>query len=327
MRGGTINKNILKKILAFFVIIGTLTWGGIVIVFTFFLWASLYIINLLRKKLPIDAYDFRGPYTYTYKTEGKLQLKMDIYYPKNHNKEKLPVIFFAHGGGWVSGFRNQPNNVSWCKFIASKGFAVVSIDYRFGISHTMDEILSDYTDALNFIKKNAQKLYFDKNNIILMGLSAGGHLSLLYYSYNTFLKKKDKISGIKGVIAYYAPSDLMDLFDKNVKSVFAKVAVTATLKGLPVKEKTGKYLYYSPIFWINENMNPVLLVHGKEDKVVPFSSSVKLYKKLKEKGVKVKFFVHKYGDHGFEFENNDIQTIKILNETIKFMRGLIKNEG
>ncbi|WP_459995709.1 alpha/beta hydrolase fold domain-containing protein [Marinitoga arctica] len=289
------------------------------------MWFILYILNLLNRKLPIDAENFDGPYTYTYKKVNNRDLKLDIYYPKE--KGIHPIVFFTHGGGWVSGFRNQKNNVSWCKFLASKGFAVVSIDYRLGISHTMDDILSDYTDALNFIKEKAYNLSLDKNKIVLMGLSAGGHLSLLYYAYNTFVKNEKNISGIQGVVAYYTPSNLKHLFDKDVKSVFAKIATATTLKDLPTPTKDGKYLYYSPIFWINKNMKPILLVHGKKDKTVPFSSSVELLKKLREKGVQTKILVHKNGDHAFEFENRDIQTIRILHETVKFIRSLMKNEN
>ncbi|KLO23291.1 esterase [Marinitoga sp. 1197] len=319
------NKEKLKKVYTIFIIILSFSWGGIVLIYGFVLWSIIYISNLLFRKLPIDTNYSGIVKTYVYKKIKNKELKLDIYYPEG-KKELYPIIFFAHGGGWVSGFRNQKNNVSWCKFLASRGFAVVSIDYRLGISHTMNEILSDYTDALNYIKNNSKNLFLDKNNILLMGLSAGGHLTLLYYAYNTFVKNIQHVEGIKGVILYYTPANLKHLFDKEVKSIFAKVATATTLKGLPTPSKEGEYLYYSPIFWINENMKPVLLVHGKEDKTVPFSSSIELLKKLREKGIQTKILVHKNGDHAFEFENNDIQTIKILNETIKFIRGLMKNE-
>lgn len=319
------NKEMIKKIYAIIVIIFSFIWGGVVLLYGLVLYYILYIMNLLFRKLPIDAKDYKGPYTYTYKIVEKNELKLDIYYPKVI-KEKYPVVFFTHGGGWVSGFRNQRNNISWCRYLASKGFAVVSIDYRLGISHTMNDILSDYTDALNYIKKNANKLYLDKDNIVLMGLSAGGHLTILYYAYNTFLNIADKISGIKGLVLYYTPGNLMQLFDKNVKSVFAKVATVTALKGLPNKTKEGEYIYYSPVFWINENMKPVLLVHGQNDRTVPVSSSKELFKRLKEKGVQAKILIHNTGDHAFEFENNDIQTIRILNETVKFIRRLTEYE-
>ncbi len=100
-------------------------------------------------------------YTYVYKETDNKDLKLDIWYPIRYNNN-YPIVFFCHGGGWISGFRNQPNNVSWCKFLASKGFAVVSIDYRYGYKNTMEDILSDYTDALEYIKENSHLLSLDK---------------------------------------------------------------------------------------------------------------------------------------------------------------------
>jgi acetyl esterase/lipase len=261
-----------------------------------------------------------------YKKASTYQLKLDIWYP-NEKKDIYPVVFFAHGGGWLSGFRNQPNNVSWSKFLASKGFAVVSIDYRYGLNNMMDDILSDYSDALEFIRENAMEFKLDSDKIVLMGLSAGGHLSLLYASYYTYGLKKDevneKMKGIKGVIAFYSPSDLKDIFEKDNKSLFARFATMTTLKGIP-KEIGDVYDYYSPINWISSKMLPTFLAHGKMDDVVSFTSSIKLAKKFKEKGVPYKFFVHKKGNHTFEFILKDFQTVRILENTANFLKGLLK---
>ena len=163
-----------------------------------------YIRGIIKAKVPIEPNGTFHFLTQTYKEVGSKVLKLDIWYP-NHIKHVYPLIFFAHGGGWVSGFRNQPNNVSWCKFLASKGFAAASIDYRFGMRNSMENILTDYTDALDFIKNNAGKLRIDENNIVLMGLSAGGHLALLYASYHTFMNHETKMEGIRGVSVFYPP--------------------------------------------------------------------------------------------------------------------------
>ncbi len=56
----------------------------------------------------------------------------------------------------------------------------------------MEDILLDYTDALEYVKENSDELSIDKNNIVLMGLSAGGHLSLLYSTYHSFSRNKEK---------------------------------------------------------------------------------------------------------------------------------------
>jgi len=293
-------------------------------VFLYFLvlYFSIFVYKFFTRRIPLEPRERYKYQTYTYKKSSNIELKMDVWYPKVV-KERYPVVFFAHGGGWVSGFRNQPNNVSWCKFLASKGFLAVSIDYRYGVNNTMDDILSDYADALDFVRKNFEVLKADENKIILMGLSAGGHLALLYSAYYSYNKAFKRLEGIKGVVAYYAPSDLKDIFSDDSRSLFARFATMATLKGSP-KEIEEIYEYYSPINWISENMLPTLVVHGKNDVVVSFKSSVKLVKKLKEKGVKYRFLVHKTGGHTFEFELRDFQTVKIIEQTVKFMRELIK---
>ncbi|MBN1849332.1 MAG: alpha/beta hydrolase [Deltaproteobacteria bacterium] len=248
-------------------------------------------------------------------------MKLDVWYP-NQIKRSYPLIFFAHGGGWISGFRNQPNNVSWCKFLASKGFAVASIDYRLAMRNSMENILTDYTDALEFVKNNAEKLRIKKDDIVLMGLSAGGHLALLYASYHTFINDETRMKGIKGVIVYYSPSNLRDIFGKEQKSLSARFATMATFKGMP-GQKPGLYYYYSPIEWISERMVPTLVVHGRKDVVVPYTSSIKLVSKLKSKNIPCRFLLHKDGGHGFETNLKDFRTIKILEDTVRFMKKFV----
>ncbi|MCF8061437.1 MAG: alpha/beta hydrolase [Deltaproteobacteria bacterium] len=249
-------------------------------------------------------------------------MKLDLWYP-NHKKHAYPLVLFAHGGGWISGFRNQPRNVTWCKFLASKGLATANIDYRLAVRNSMEDILEDYTDALHFVRENAVNLEIDKDRIVLMGLSAGGHLALLYASFYTFLEQSAKTEGIKGVAAYYSPSDLRDLFGKEQRSLFARFAAMATLKGSPNK-RPSQYFYYSPIEWISERMVPTLVVHGKKDMIVPYTSSINFIKKLKSKNVPCKLMVHKEGGHGFENNMNDFKTMKILEYTIRFIKQTFK---
>ncbi len=292
--------------------------------FLFGLMVSLvfYVRGILRAKVPIAPDGTFEYQTHVYKSVGNTTLKLDVWYP-NQIKPTYPLVFFAHGGGWISGFRNQPNNVSWCKFLASKGFASASIDYRLAVRSSMDHILRDYTDALDFVKDSAERLRVDKDHIVLMGLSAGGHLALLYAAYYTFVNHEAKMKGIKGVSVYYCPSDLRDVFVKGQKSLFARFATMAALKGMPHR-KPGLYYEYSPIEWISERMVPTLVVHGRKDMVVPHISSINLVRKLKSKNIPYKFLLHKEGGHGFETHLKDFQTIRILDETVRFMKRLVK---
>lgn len=287
--------------------------------FYYFLISSfIYLLKVFRSKVPIEVDREFEVKTFVYKKTVNKELKLDLYLPyKAGNKN--PLVFFCHGGGWISGFRNQPNNVSWCKFLASKGLAVVSIDYRYGYKNTMEDILSDYTDALNYVKANHNQLSIDKDRIVLMGLSAGGHLSLLYSTYHTNKMNEKEMEGIKGVVAYYPPTNLNHIFTSENKSIFAKFAAMQTLKGRPVDNK-AIYDYYSPITWVSPNMIPCLIVHGKLDNVVPFNSSSMFVKALKDNKVKHIFLVHKKGGHSFDTRFKDMGTVTILERTVGFIR-------
>lgn len=279
----------------------------------------IYLINVLKAKLPIEVKGDFNKKVLTYKIIDDIDLKLDLWYPIEE-KPSYPLVLFAHGGGWISGARNQPKNISWCKFLARSGFIVASIDYRLGYKNSMKDILSDYEDSLEFLKNKALELRIDKSKILLMGLSAGGHLSLLYAAYFTQKRDAYKMEGIKGVVSYYAPADLLDIFSDEAPSIFARVATITTLKENPKNKDT--YLRYSPLMRIGKRMVPVLIVHGKQDNVVPFSSSVKLASKLKEYNLKYKMFVHPKGGHGFEVVLRDIRTVNILKSTVKWMKSI-----
>ncbi|MBE6083408.1 alpha/beta hydrolase [Acidilutibacter cellobiosedens] len=287
----------------------------------FLLSVFMFCLRILNAHIPIMPKKPIYYVTYTYKQTGRRHLKMDIWYPQNFGETKYPLVFFCHGGGWISGFRNQKNNVSWCKYLASNGLCVSSIDYRYGLKSSMNDILFDYTDALDFIKYNSEKLKVDKEKIVLMGLSAGGHLSLLYSAYNSYRKDKEKMEGIKGVVAYYSPSDLKDIFTPENKSLFARFSTKKTLKVDP-KSKNEILDSYSPINWVSSNMIPCFLAHGKEDDTVPYSSSQKFYDKLKENGINCYFLTHDKGGHSFDSTFKDDQTVYILNETLNFIKSL-----
>lgn len=317
-------KRFLKVSFAFVLLVIGFAWSWAIVFLAILVLNIKTLYRTLLGKLPLDVPEssLDKPESLVYKRSGNTNLKLDIFYPKDHTTsvdKKYPVVFFAHGGGWVSGFRKQANNISWCKYLASRGFAVVSIDYRFGIVSHIDDILKDYSDALNFVREKAEKLSLNQEKIALMGLSAGGHLALQHAAYHSYHGNLSEIKGVKCVVAWYAPSDLMDLWDDKVESLFARFAVSTTLKGLPTRDKED-YIRYSPITWVSEKMVPVFLVHGSGDKVVPVDSSVKLFNKLQKNNVEAYLEIYSNAGHAFEFELKTPKTIQLIGKTLKFLR-------
>jgi len=314
------NKHYLLPLFILLVLFdGVLALSGV------FLALFVSLFNVLRARLPIDPGGNWEAETYVYKKIDDAELKFDVWRPKSSEWNNA-VIIFAHGGGWISGYRNQPKNISWCRFLASKGFSVVSIDYRLALKYSMDDIIEDYSDAVSYIRNESTVLGLSSKNIILMGLSAGGHLALNFSAYHTSQANQAAMEGIRGVVAYYSPSDLKDLFSEDDKSIFARFGAGSAIKTLPQFDKAA-YIKYSPIYKFTTNMIPVMAVHGRRDEIVPYSSSVKMIRRLKELKVPCRFLVHKTGGHGFEVRRKDYRTTKILEETAQFIKNLIQDDG
>lgn len=94
--------------------------------------------------------------------------------------EKLAVLFFIHGGGYVEGSSND----DWYgpDFIIEKRTILVTINYRLGVLGFLSlgtrEIsgnmgLKDQQLALKWISSNIERFGGDKKRITVFGESAG----------------------------------------------------------------------------------------------------------------------------------------------------------
>ena len=99
-----------------------------------------------------------------------------------NNKDLDPLLVFFHGGYW------QVLSVEESFFPAINsiknhiGFAAV--EYTLAPQASIDEIVNECKDAINWLFLNSKKLGFDKNKIILAGSSAGAHLAAMCTIYN-----------------------------------------------------------------------------------------------------------------------------------------------
>lgn len=310
----------------------------IIVIFKFFLYLfSLFIafgnffiflivflmLNtpIIRKsifgRLPTDSIELRKRNVIKYREtfEYLPGLLLDIFYPSslesmNRTQSIKGVVLFAHGGGWISGYRRQPNNISWYRYLVSKGFIVATIDYERGYKAGIEKLIAQLLQAVVFLENHLANKHGINEKVSLMGLSAGGHLALLAAS-----RIPEKV---KNVVAYYSPCDLLDIWTST--SIFARLAAATTLKRLPTRAK-DMYERYSPINNITKNYPPTLLVHGLKDSVVPYISSVKMFKRLREKGLIAKLLLHPKGNHGFEFVLRDLKTVDIIEKTAQFLEG------
>jgi acetyl esterase len=88
----------------------------------------------------------------------------------------LPVVAYAHGGGWALGTLDSFDPV--CRALANASGAVVaSIDYRLAPEHPFPAGLDDVLAAVRWLAANARELDGDPERIAVAGDSAGGNLA------------------------------------------------------------------------------------------------------------------------------------------------------
>ncbi len=105
---------------------------------------------------------------------------LDFYKAKSDNP--APVVFYIHGGGWVSGDKARVGGLE--SFLAA-GLSVVSINYRYstqahlaGVKPPVQWPLADAARALQFVRSKATEWNLDKQRIGATGGSAGACSSL-----------------------------------------------------------------------------------------------------------------------------------------------------
>ncbi|MCE3075649.1 alpha/beta hydrolase [Chryseobacterium gwangjuense] len=279
----------------------------------------------------------------TYKTNNEKPLLLDIYKPKNSSSEKLPVLIYVHGGGWVGGEKTIHADTyieNTILKLVERNYAVISIEYTL-VNETVHFPLpiQDTKDAIRWVRKNAEKYNFDANNIGLFGASAGSHLSMLaaYTKDNEFVGAPE-LSGYSAKVNYvvnnFGPTDLntllhtragkipvffINLFAKNIVELRSKIVLG--MSGYDIKKDKRKIVEYfktiSPISYVDHGI-PTLILQGNKDKVVPMQQSKKLKRKLRKENIANSLTIVKDGVHGFR-TTDKAYLEQLSNEMVDFI--------
>ena len=105
--------------------------------------------------------------------DGDLPIR--VYRPR-HDASALPVIVFAHGGGFV--FCDLDSHDEFCRSMAEGiGAVVVSVDYRLAPEHRAPAAHEDMYTALVWAAEHSAEYGGDPTTLVVAGDSAGGNLA------------------------------------------------------------------------------------------------------------------------------------------------------
>ena len=207
-----------------------------------------------------------------------------LFLPPNNGPgaRRHPAIVFFHGGsrrqmllGWHSmQYYNQAYGFN--QYLASKGYVVLSINYRSGIGYG-----SDFREAANYGATGASEFNdvlgagaylrgraeVDPARIGAWGGSYGGYLTAL-----ALARASD---------VFAAGVDLHGVHDWNLE-----VTSTAPARDREKRQAIEKLAFESsPMASIGTWKSPVLLIQGDDDRTVAFAQTVQLVEALRKQGV------------------------------------------
>lgn len=136
---------------------------------------------------------------------------LDFYKPTGDDNCLRPLVLMIHGGAWFAGTRKDSDVTAVCQQLATRGYAVASLEYRLGHHKSNDytpyaacpvdqciyvsdssEIIravyrgvQDARSALRFLASRTELDSTDGNNFFIGGISAGAFVALQTVIWNT----------------------------------------------------------------------------------------------------------------------------------------------
>jgi acetyl esterase/lipase len=184
--------------------------------------------------------------------------KLDLY---SADQDKRPLVVCVHGGGFVSGSRDDKRCVQTAELLVDAGFNCASLSYslaepgnRFGM---WPQNLFDVADAIEFLQAEASGFSYDARRFALVGFSAGCCLSNLYIQGGPYLFRQ-----LEHPVTWYRPAALVGFYgpyDFTIRQPERR------------SEDPEINRLHSPRHWLKRRIDeppPVLHIQGDEDRIV-----------------------------------------------------------
>ena len=236
-----------------------------------------------------------------YVTDGHERQKLDLYVPDTG--ENLPLIIWVHGGAWRGGDKTNYVRMEYLK----TGYAGASLNYRLSQHAIFPAQIEDVKAAVRWLRANAETYRLDPNRFAAWGSSAGGHLVAMLGTTGDVAEfevgENLKVSSrVQAVVDYFGPTDFLQMDAQSLPDGLvhdAPDSPESQLVGGPIQEHKDRVARANPITYVSKDDSPILIIHGDQDKLVPYQQSVLLNDALEAAGVPVTFYKVEGGGHGW----------------------------
>ena len=218
---------------------------------------------------------------------------VDLPYADHHVRNRLdvyhhvdrptgcPTLLQVHGGGWVIGDKKEQGRPLMLH-LARKGWVCFAPNYRLSPKATFPDHLVDVKRAIAWVREHGHEYGADPGFLVLTGGSAGGHLAALAAltpndpEYQPGFEDAD--TAVQGCVPYYGVYDLAG--ETGTRAAALRTRTLLSRMVLKTREPDA-YVKASPIARVHSDAPPFMVVHGRNDTLVPVQEARLLVARLR----------------------------------------------
>jgi dipeptidyl aminopeptidase/acylaminoacyl peptidase len=266
------------------------------------------VLDLAPDSIPADfPKDLVKPQQVVFPASDGLAIHGQLFLPATGGGAKHAAVIFFHGGSrrqMLLGYhyrRYYSNAYAMNQYLASRGFIVLSVNYRSGIGYGLNfrEALnfgnsggSEFNDVMGAGLYMAARADVDPKRIGVWGGSYGGYLTAMALARASNL--------------FAAGVDMHGVHDWSIRGERSLTALNVD----ELREIERTALQSSPLADVKNWRSPVLLVHGDDDRNVAFNQTVRLVEALRAQGVEFEELIFPGEVHEFLLEESWIKAYR-----------------
>ena len=242
-----------------------------------------------------------------FKAADGLPLTGYLTLPNGREPKGLPLIVFPHGGPAA---RDTPGFDWWAQAMASRGYAVLQVNYRGSAGFGWDFEKAGFgewgrkmqTDLSDGVRDLAGQGVIDPKRVCIVGGSYGGYAALAGVTL-----QKDVY---RCAVSFGGVGNLRRLVSYS-RGRSGRIALRYWTRYMGAEDLTDPVLAaYSPAMHAADASAPILLIHGKDDTVVPLDQSTEMADALKRAGKPVELVVQNNADHWLSLGATRLQMLQ-----------------